>query len=74
MMWLDDFVVVKSGNGERTVRAGITSDAVPATFPTDGTDIEGLSASDTLDKGSTIYVVANASVYMLDSTGAWKAQ
>lgn len=73
-MWLDEFVLVKSSNGERVVKADIMADTVPSTFPTDGTDIEGLDANDTLYKGSSIYVIGTASLYILNSAGSWIQQ
>lgn len=73
-MWLDEMMLVGSVNGERTVKANITSDTTPSQFPTTGEDIEGLGANDTLAKGSTIYVVADGSLHMMDSTGNWVQQ
>ena len=74
MMWLDEYILVNVENGQRVVRADISSDTPPSPFPTDGSEIEGLSSDDVLDKGSTVYVVADGSLYMMDSTGDWKAQ
>lgn len=74
MMWLDEYILVSVENGHRVVRADISADSVPSSFPTTGEDIDGLSADDTLDKGSTCYVVATGSLYMLNSTGSWVEQ
>lgn len=73
-MWLDEFVLISQENGMRTVRADITADSKPSTMPTDGTDIDGLSANDTLDKGSTIYCIADGSLWMMQSDGTWVQQ
>lgn len=62
-------------NGYRYVVADITSGDLPATFPTDGTDIEGLSENDILAMGTTIYVVQSATVYMAkDDEGTFVEQ
>ena len=73
-MWLDELNLVNVNNGKRLVKADISSDDTPSSFPEDGTNIEGLSANDTLAKGSTIYVIANGSLYMMDSAKNWVQQ
>ena len=74
-MWLEEIVDMKpSDENGRKVVVGLKTDSVPSTFPTTGENIEGLLATDTIEKGSYIYVIESASIYMLNSQGTWVAQ
>lgn len=55
-------------NGVKNVVAYIMTDEKPATMPTDGTDIKGLSASDILAPGSCIITV-NGEAALLGENG-----
>lgn len=61
-------------DNKRHVVASILSSGIPGIFPTDGTNITGLASDDILDPGSTIYVVNNGSLYMMNEEGQFKAQ
>ena len=61
-------------NGNKYVVADIYADTVPSTFPTDGTNIDGLSSSDKLGQGTTIYVVSTGALYMAKSDGTFVEQ
>lgn len=61
-------------NGFRYVVADINADTVPSPFPTDGTDIEGLSANDKLAQGTIIYVISSATLYMAKMDGTFVEQ
>lgn len=74
-MWLEEIVDMKpSDENGRKVVVGLKTDSVPSTFPTTGEDIEGLLATDTIEKGSYIYVIDTGEVYMRKSTGEWVKQ
>lgn len=78
MIWLglDGFKPsrVRDKDGNRYVVADLMSDNVPLEFPVDGENIEGLTKKDLIDKGTTMYVVENATLYMRNSDGNWKEQ
>ena len=61
-------------DGYRYVVADINADTAPSPFPTDGADIEGLSEKDKLAQGTTIYVIATATLYMAKSDGTFVEQ
>lgn len=73
-MFLDQIGKYTYKNGKRHVVANIMSSEVPGIFPTDGTNIAGLTENDILDPGSTIYVINSASLYMMNEEGQFKAQ
>ena len=61
-------------NGYRYVVAEIYADTTPDPFPTDGTDIDELSANDKLAQGTIIYVISTGTVYMAQSDGTFVEQ
>lgn len=61
-------------DGKRYVSADLMSDTVPSPFPVNGKDVEGLTENDLFEKGSVLYVVGNASLYIRDSLGNWVEQ
>ena len=61
-------------DGYRYVVADIVADTTPSPFPTDGTNIDGLSATDKLAIGTTIYVVQTGTLYMAKSDGTFVEQ
>lgn len=73
MMWLDDLTIVSNEDGARELRADISADSYSG-GAIEATDIDGLSERDTLREGSSIYSVADASLWILDSTGTWVQQ
>ena len=62
-----------TGNTKK-VEVDLISSDVPSTWPTTGEDIPGLGAQYELLPGSTIYVVNDAALYMMNEEGEWKEQ
>lgn len=74
-MWCQGTELISSASdGKRTVRVLLFADTLPATMPSDGTDIKGLNGNDVLAEGSFLYVVATGAVYILNSAGEWTVQ
>ena len=73
-MILDEIGKYTYKNGTRHVVADILSSGIPGIFPTTGENITGLNPDDVLDPGSTIYVVNNGSLYMMNEEGQFKPQ
>lgn len=73
-MWLDDFKVIDSKAGSRHIKADIECDTTPdeGQFPLSGANVDGLSSSDILVQGSSLFAVDTRDIYFLDSTGHWK--
>lgn len=69
-------VVSIGPQGNRIVRVIIAADTLPATLPTTGADIEGLTANDTFAPMSMLYVVNSSpnKVYIADESGQFVAQ
>lgn len=69
-------VVSIGPQGNRIVRVIIAADTLPATLPTTGANVEGLSATDTFAPMSMLYVVNSSpnKVYLADESGQFVAQ
>ena len=72
-MWLDDFKVIDTKAGRREVKADIESDTTPedGKWPLSGANIEGLSDSDILTKGSSVFCIDTKDIYFMNSSGRW---
>ena len=72
-MWLDDFKVISTKAGSRRIKADIEADTKPdeGQFPLSGANIEGLSSSDILTKGSSIFCLDTKDFYFMNSHGRW---
>lgn len=73
-MILDEITKFTYKNGKRHVTADILSSGVPGIFPTTGENITGLNPDDVLDPGSTIYIVNNGALYMMNEESQFKPQ
>lgn len=58
----------------KQIRAFIVSDDTPNPLPTDGTNVDGMVASEVFAPFSIIYVVGNGTVYIADESGEFVEQ
>lgn len=68
-MVCNEYIVCQRTETGRVVKGMIYADSMPATLPTDGTDIDGLSSKDTLAVGSIL--IAPSAKKML-FPGGWE--
>ena len=63
-------------DGKQVVNAVIAADSTPATLPTTGENIEGMSADMVFAPMSVLYVVgtADGKVYLADESGTFQPQ
>lgn len=63
-------------DGKNVIEAVVVADTTPATLPTTGANVEGMSPDDVFAPMSVLYVVADveAKVYIANESGVFVAQ
>lgn len=74
MVLVESKFVGYNGSGKRVIQSVIISDDTPATLPTDGSTVTGMSADDVFAPGSLMIIVNDDAVYLAGEDGTFVLQ